>query len=69
MMDVFTFGGDFQVFDNNAPEIKVLLGLMPEVEVISVGDGPAIAAGDAVFAAVAASAWLNRGCPVELPAG
>jgi len=41
----------------------------PEVEVISVGDGPAIAAGDAVFAAVAASAWLNRGCPVELPAG
>ena len=41
----------------------------PEVEVISVGDGPAIAAGDAVFAAVAASAWLNRGCPVELPTG
>ena len=41
----------------------------PEVEVISVGDGPAIVAGDAVFAAVAASAWLNRGCPVELPTG
>ena len=41
----------------------------PEIEIISVGDGPNLAAGDAVFAAVAAATWLNRGCPSDLPTG
>jgi len=41
----------------------------PEIEIISVGDGANLAAGDAVFAAVAAATWLNRGCPSDLPTG
>ena len=41
----------------------------PHIEIVSVGDGPVLAAGDAVFAAVAAATWLNRGCPPDLPSG
>ena len=41
----------------------------PHIEIVSVGDGPVLAAGDAVFAAVAAATWLNRGCPSDLPSG
>ena len=41
----------------------------PEIEIVNVGDGPTSAAGDAVFAAVAAATWLNRGCPSDLPTG
>ena len=41
----------------------------PHIEVVSVGEGEVLAAGEAVFAAVAAAAWLNRGCPPDLPTG
>jgi hypothetical protein len=41
----------------------------PHIEIVSVGEGEALAAGDAVFAAVAAATWLNRGCPSDLPTG
>jgi len=41
----------------------------PHIEVVSVGEGEVLAAGDAVFAAVAAATWLNRGCPPDLPTG
>ncbi|HAF67749.1 MAG TPA: hypothetical protein DCX77_00775 [Acidimicrobiaceae bacterium] len=41
----------------------------PHIEIVSVGEGEAVAVGDAVFAAVAAATWLNRGCPSDLPTG
>jgi hypothetical protein len=41
----------------------------PHIEILSVGEGEALVAGDAVFAAVAAATWLNRGCPPDLPTG
>ena len=41
----------------------------PHIEVVSVGEGEVLAAGEAVFAAVAAATWLNRGCPPDLPTG
>jgi len=41
----------------------------PHIEILSVGEGEAMVAGDAVFAAVAAATWLNRGCPPDLPTG
>ena len=41
----------------------------PHIEVVSVGEGQVLAAGEAVFAAVAAATWLNRGCPPDLPTG
>ena len=43
---------------------------MPRVEVeIVPGDGPPRRAGDAVFAAVAAAAWLHAGRPTDWPTG
>jgi aerobic-type carbon monoxide dehydrogenase small subunit (CoxS/CutS family) len=45
-------------------------GEMPEVDVaIEPSDGPPVNGSDAVFAAVAAAAWLDQGCPPELPTG
>ncbi|HJR25137.1 MAG TPA: hypothetical protein VJ804_06665, partial [Acidimicrobiales bacterium] len=41
---------------------------MPPVEVeITSSGGPPRRAGDAVFAAVAAAAWLREGCPTDWP--
>ena len=41
---------------------------MPPVEVvIEPGDGPPVNGSDAVFAAVAASAWIGQGCPSDWP--
>jgi hypothetical protein len=40
---------------------------MPPVDVEIVGDGPPVNGSDAVFAAVAASAWIVRGCPPDWP--
>jgi hypothetical protein len=37
-----------------------------EVE-IAPGDGPPVNGSDAVFAAVAAALWVDRGCPPDLP--
>jgi hypothetical protein len=43
---------------------------MPEVDVtIERSDRPPVNGSDAVFAAVAAAAWLDQGCPPELPTG
>jgi hypothetical protein len=43
---------------------------MPEVDVTIEGStGPPVNGSDAVFAAVAAAAWLDQGCPPELPTG
>jgi len=43
---------------------------MPEVEVvIEPSEGPPVNGSDAVFAAVAAAAWLDQGCPPEWPTG
>ena len=39
-----------------------------DVEVVP-GDGPAVNASDAVFAAVAAAVWMEQGCPPEWPTG
>jgi len=39
-----------------------------EVEVVD-GTGPAVRGSDAVFAAVAAAAWLHGGCPPDWPTG
>jgi aerobic-type carbon monoxide dehydrogenase small subunit (CoxS/CutS family) len=42
----------------------------PPIEVTVAGaDGPARRASDAVFAAVAATAWLHAGCPPDWPTG
>jgi aerobic-type carbon monoxide dehydrogenase small subunit (CoxS/CutS family) len=42
----------------------------PPIEVeVEAGEGPAVRGSDAVFAAVAAAAWLHGGCPAELPTG
>lgn len=42
----------------------------PPIEVTVLdGDGPAVRASDAVFAAVAAAAWLHAGCPTDWPTG
>ena len=41
---------------------------MPPVEVeVRAGDGPPVNGSDAVFAAVAAAAWIADGCPTALP--
>jgi hypothetical protein len=43
---------------------------MPEVDVvIEPSDSPPVNGSDAVFAAVAAAAWLDQGCPPDLPTG
>lgn len=43
---------------------------MPEVEVeVEASDGEPVNGSDAVFAAVAAAAWLDQGCPPEWPTG
>ena len=43
---------------------------MPEVEVVVVSsDAEPVNGSDAVLAAVAAAAWLDQGCPPELPSG
>ncbi len=43
---------------------------MPSVDVtVEPSDGPAVNGSDAVFAAVAAAAWLDQGCPPEWPTG
>ncbi|MDG2114237.1 MAG: 2Fe-2S iron-sulfur cluster-binding protein, partial [Actinomycetota bacterium] len=42
---------------------------MPRVTVEIGGSGPAVAVGDAVFAAVSAATWLQRGAPTDLPTG
>jgi aerobic-type carbon monoxide dehydrogenase small subunit (CoxS/CutS family) len=43
---------------------------MPSVQVeIEPGEGPAINGSDAVFAAVAAAAWIAQGCPPHWPTG
>ena len=43
---------------------------MPPVEVEVVpSDGPPVNGSDAVFAAVAASAWIGQGCPQDWPTG
>jgi len=43
---------------------------MPEVDVtIEPSDGEPVNGSDAVFAAVAAAAWLDQGCPPEWPTG
>ncbi|MCU1375814.1 MAG: putative oxidoreductase, partial [Actinomycetia bacterium] len=45
-------------------------GEMPPVEVaIEADDGPPVNGSDAVFAAVAAAVWLDRGCPADWPTG
>jgi aerobic-type carbon monoxide dehydrogenase small subunit (CoxS/CutS family) len=42
----------------------------PPIEVtIAEGSGPAVRGSDAVFAAVAAAAWLHLGCPPDWPTG
>ena len=42
----------------------------PPIEVeIDPGRGPAVRGSDAVFAAVAAAAWLHLGCPTDWPTG
>jgi CO/xanthine dehydrogenase Mo-binding subunit len=42
----------------------------PPIDVeIDPGPGPAVNGSDAVFAAVAAAVWLDRGCPTDLPVG
>jgi CO/xanthine dehydrogenase Mo-binding subunit len=42
----------------------------PPIEVtVEDGDGPAVRGSDAVFAAVAAAAWLHVGCPPDWPTG
>jgi CO/xanthine dehydrogenase Mo-binding subunit len=43
---------------------------MPAVDVtVQPSDGPAVNGSDAVFAAVAAAAWLDQSCPPEWPTG
>jgi xanthine dehydrogenase small subunit len=43
---------------------------MPEVDVVvEPSDRDPVNGSDAVFAAVAATAWLDQGCPPELPTG
>lgn len=43
---------------------------MPAVDVvIEPGDGPPVAVSDAVFAAVAAAVWIDRGAPPQWPIG
>jgi CO/xanthine dehydrogenase Mo-binding subunit len=43
---------------------------MPPVVVeVTPASGPPVRAGDAVFAAVAAAAWLHAGCPSDWPSG
>jgi len=37
-----------------------------DVEIVP-GDGPPVNGSDAVFAAVAAALWVERGCPLDLP--
>ena len=45
-------------------------GEMPEVDVtIEPSGAEPVNGSDAVFAAVAAAAWLDQGCPPELPTG
>jgi xanthine dehydrogenase small subunit len=45
-------------------------GEMPPVEIsIEPSDGPPVNGSDAVFAAVAAAVWLDRGCPTDWPTG
>ena len=45
-------------------------GEMPEVDVaVEPSDGPPVNGSDAVLAAVAAAAWLDQGCPPDLPTG
>jgi hypothetical protein len=42
----------------------------PPVHVeVDASPGPPVRGGDAVFAAVAAAAWLHAGCPVDWPTG
>ncbi|MGI9604433.1 MAG: hypothetical protein ACR2QE_21310, partial [Acidimicrobiales bacterium] len=42
----------------------------PPIEVTIIDDpGPAVNGSDAVFAAVAAATWLDRGCPQDWPTG
>ncbi len=43
--------------------------MMPVRVDVEPGDGPAVNGSDAVFAAVAAAAWLRRGCPPAWPTG
>jgi CO/xanthine dehydrogenase Mo-binding subunit len=38
-----------------------------EVEIDQAAGGPPVNGSDAVFAAVAAAAWIDEGCPTELP--
>jgi CO/xanthine dehydrogenase Mo-binding subunit len=42
----------------------------PPIEVeVAAGDGPPVRGSDAVFAAVAAAAWLHGGTPPDWPSG
>ena len=41
----------------------------PPIEVTVAGEGPAVPASDAVFAAVAAAVWLHQGRPPAWPTG
>ncbi len=60
-----------EVHDLTIRSFGILRALdMPEVDVAIEGsDRPAVAASDAVFAAVAAAAWLDQGCPPTWPTG
>ena len=54
-----------QVLDLTIRSFRILPARdMPRVEVEVIGgNGPAVNASDAVFAAAAAAAWIRAGCP------
>jgi CO/xanthine dehydrogenase Mo-binding subunit len=60
---------DGEVHDLTVRSFGVLRALdTPPIEVeIEPGDGPPVNGSDAVFAAVAAALWVDRGCPTDLP--
>jgi xanthine dehydrogenase small subunit len=62
---------DGEVHDLTIRSFGILrAGEMPEVEVaVEASPAPPVNGSDAVFAAVAAAAWLDQGCPPELPTG
>ncbi|MFP5254745.1 MAG: 2Fe-2S iron-sulfur cluster-binding protein [Acidimicrobiia bacterium] len=63
--------GDGTVHDLTVRSFGVLRATeTPPIEVeVEAGAGPAVRGSDAVFAAVAAAAWIHGGCPPEWPTG
>jgi CO/xanthine dehydrogenase Mo-binding subunit len=62
---------DGEVLDLTVRSFGVVRAVdLPPIEVVvRPGEGPAVRAGDAVFAAVAGAVWVAQGCPQDLPTG